>query len=91
MTLDEARNVIRDRSASFVDHVLAANEIASSKQSELRDLIACLRVRGLPAETAAIALYTRTGRPYSGNLAEFSTDAAEWSRYLASQLDTAAT
>lgn len=86
MTLDEARQVICHPSASFHEQ-----ELASSRQSELRDLIACLRLGGLPAETAATALYTRTGRPYSGNLADFSTDATEWSRYLASQLDSAST
>ncbi|MGD0769343.1 MAG: hypothetical protein ABSB42_14255 [Tepidisphaeraceae bacterium] len=89
MTLDEARKIIRDRSASYPLHVEAAAVLASSKQSEIGDLIRCLRLGGLPAETAATSLYTRTGRPYNGNIAEFSTDAEEWSRYLARQLEVA--
>ncbi|MGA2441304.1 MAG: hypothetical protein ABSH08_10110 [Tepidisphaeraceae bacterium] len=89
MTLDEARKIIRDRSASYALHVEAAAVLAGSRQSEIGDLIRCMRLGGLPAETAATSLYARTGRPYSGNIAEFSTDAEEWSRYLARQLEVA--
>ncbi len=89
MTLDNARDIIRDRSSPLPRQVEAAAVIASSTRSELGDLIRCLHLRGLPAETAAAALYTRTGRPYSGDVADFSTDPGEWSCYLARQLDVA--
>ena len=91
MTLDEARSIVSTSQSAFARQVEAAAVIAESKRSELRDLIRCLRLGGLPAETAATALYLRTARPYSGNVEEFSTDAVDWSRYLASQLDPAST
>lgn len=87
MTLDDAREIIRDRSSSFPRQVEAAALIAGSKRSELNDLIRCLHLRGLPAETAATALYMRTGRPYSGDVTDFSVEPGDWSRYLARQLD----
>jgi len=90
MTLEEARQIIRTGSSSLPQQVEAAAFLTSSKQSELGDLIRCLRLRGLPAETAATALYTRTGRPYSGRISDFSADAAEWLQYLARQLEVAA-
>jgi hypothetical protein len=87
MTLKEARQLVLDRSAPYTSQVEAAALIAASKQSELSDLIRCLRLGGHPAEIAATALYTRTGRPYSGRIAEFSADPVEWSSYLAKQLE----
>lgn len=89
MTLQEARKIIRDQSASYSQQVEAAAALSSSKQSEIGDLIRCLRLGGLPAETAATLLYARTGRPYSGHVADFSTNAEEWSQYLARQLKVA--
>jgi hypothetical protein len=89
MTLDEARTIIREPASPLVRHVEAAAFLADSKKSELSDLIRCLRLGGHPAEIAATALYTRTGRPYSGNIKDFSADAAEWSAYLARQLEVA--
>jgi hypothetical protein len=89
MTLDEARQVINDRNSPFARQVEAAAFIASSKRSELSDLIKCLRLGGLPAETAATALYSRTGRPYDGNVSNFSASADDWSAYLANQLQAA--
>ena len=49
-------------------------------------MMRCLRHEGLPAETAAIALYRRTGRPLPDDLAGLSTDSADWAQYLARQL-----
>ncbi len=63
--------------------------IADSKKSELSDLIRCLHLSGLPAETAATALYIRTGRPCPVDPAQFVVDAADWGRYLATQLQLA--
>ena len=90
MTLEQARQVINDSAAPFSQQVQAAATIAQSKHSELSDLIRCLRHRGLPAETAATALYSRTGRPYSGRIEDFSVDPDEWTQYLARQIQAAA-
>lgn len=90
MSLDEARQVVRDAAAGYPRHIEAAAVIAASKNAELSDLIRCLRLGGHPAEVAATALYSRTGRPYSGKISEFSADADEWSTYLARQLELAA-
>ena len=90
MTLEEGRLVIDDQLASFSQQVQAAATIAQSKRSELSDLIRCLRRTGLPAETAATALYSRTGRPYSGRIDDFSVDPEEWTQYLARQIQAAA-
>jgi hypothetical protein len=90
MTLEQARLVVREQSPSLVRQMEAASVLAASKKTELGDLIRCLRLGGLAAETAATALYSRTGRPYSGRVEEFSADAAEWTQYLAKQLELAA-
>ncbi|MBC8106848.1 MAG: hypothetical protein H7Z14_09690 [Anaerolineae bacterium] len=90
MTLDEARQAIRDAAATYAAQVEASAVISGSKQAELSELIRCLRMGGHPAEIAATALYTRTGRPYSGRITEFSTSANEWLRYLAQQVQLAA-
>lgn len=89
MTLQEARQVIDDRSADMQRKLEAAAVIADSRRAELSDLIRCLHVGGLAAETAATALYNRTGRPYSGLVSEFSIDPVEWGRYLTKQLELA--
>jgi hypothetical protein len=89
MTLDEARNVLAKKGAAHTSQVEAAAVISASKKSELSDLIRCLRLGGHPAEIAATALYSRTGRPYSGDINEFSIDPLEWSKYLARQLEAA--
>jgi hypothetical protein len=90
MTLDEARRIINDRKSTLPQQVEAAAVVSSAKQSELSDLIRCLRLGGHPAEIAATALYTRTGRPYSGRLTEFSVSTDEWLSYLAKQVELAA-
>jgi hypothetical protein len=63
MTLDEARQTIRDQSATYARQAEAVAVIAASKRSELSDLIRCLRLGGHPAEIAAMALYTERGAP----------------------------
>jgi hypothetical protein len=90
MDLSQAKLVLRNPTASYAQQVEAAAAVAASKKSEIADLIRCLRIGGHPAEIVATALYTRTGRPYSGQLSDFSTDPEEWSRYLAQQLEAAA-
>jgi hypothetical protein len=89
MTLEEAKQAIQDGSMPYARRVEASAVIAASKQSELSDLIRCLKLGGLAAETAATALYSRTGRPRGGPTFQLSVDADEWSRYLARQLEVA--
>ena len=81
-SLDEARKIIADRDASFVQCFEAAALVSSSRESSLADLLACLRHRGLPAEIAATALYYRTGRPRVPSGLAFVTDEADWLLYL---------
>jgi len=89
MTLEEARTQIRRDSAPLERQLEAAAAIAFSKQSELSDLIRCLRLGGLAAEIAATALHARTGRPFSKDQGLLSADADEWTRYLTNQLQAA--
>jgi hypothetical protein len=89
MTLEQARETVRDSQAPFAQQVEAAGAISESPQAELSDLIRCLRLRGLPAEIAALALYQRTGRPRPQRPSDVVVDATDWSRYLADQLELA--
>ena len=65
MTLEEAKQAIRDDTASFKAWVTAAGVLTASDEANLADLLACLRRRGLPAEMAATTLYVQTARPRS--------------------------
>src|ERR1043166_6255193 len=61
----------------------ASGVLASSRESTFDDLLACLRHRGLPAETGACALYVRTRRPRRDDtLASFIMAHADWAAYL---------
>jgi hypothetical protein len=87
MNLEEARETIRDPGATFVQRVEAASVLSSSEHAELSDLLRCLHYPGLPAELAACALYSRTGRPRPSH--DLSVDADDWVNYLAKQADLA--
>jgi len=79
--------MIRDESLPWVLHVDAAGVIASSSESTYDDLLACLRIRGLPAEWAACALYVRTRRPRKDStVASISMDHDDWQRYLRDEI-----
>jgi hypothetical protein len=80
MTHAEASAVIRDVSATFQLHFLAAAALISSAQTTTDDLLICLRLKGLPAELAATTLYFRTGRAQVENI--FVTDDDDWANYL---------
>jgi hypothetical protein len=83
MNLEEARQLICAPDASFVSRVEAATELARSSASTLDDLLACLKHRGLPAETAAIMLHKRTKRPErSDTFPSVITDHDDWAAYL---------
>ena len=82
-SVEEARRTIRDPSLTWKQHVEAAGVITSSKESTYNDLLACLRVRGLPSEWAACSLYVRTGRPKKDNSIEsIVLDHDDWQKYL---------
>jgi len=82
-SLEEARRMIRDSSLAWKRHVEAAGVIASSKESSYDDLLARLRIRGLPSEYAACALYVRTRRPRNGDTIHcIILDDDDWKRYL---------
>ncbi|HZR21422.1 MAG TPA: hypothetical protein VFE51_29335 [Verrucomicrobiae bacterium] len=75
--------MIRDSSLTWNQHVEAAGVITSSKESSYGDLLACLRVRGLPSEWAACSLYTRTGRARQDDRIEsIILDHDDWQNYL---------
>jgi hypothetical protein len=82
-SLEEARRIIRDSSLAWEQHVEAAGVITSSKESSYDDLLACLRIRGLPSEYAACALYVRTRRPRKDDTIHSTIlDHNDWQRYL---------
>jgi len=83
MNLEEARQLIHAPDASFASRVEAAITLARSPASTLDDLLACLKHRGLPAETAAIMLHKRTKRPErSDAIPSVITDYDDWVAYL---------
>ena len=83
MSLDEARRIIQEGSSPFPRLVMATAVLISSDQSTLQDLVACLKHKGLPAETAATALYSRTKRLRpDDSLETVVTDYDDWVAYL---------
>jgi hypothetical protein len=83
MSIDEARQVIRDPQASFMRRYEAAVELTASPQATDEDLLACLKYRGVTAEIGAIALYLRTQRPrLDDSPVSLVTDHADWANYL---------
>jgi hypothetical protein len=87
MTLDEARQIIRDDSGDFSKWVFASGVLSSSEESSLDDLLACLRRRGLPSEMAATTLYVRTKRPRrDDSIASIILDYDDWRAYIKQQV-----
>ena len=80
MTLDEARNAVREGSQDWPQLVEAAGLIFATPESSYSDLLECLRHRGLPSEFAAMQLYRRTKRP-TGSLG-LVLDHDDWTDYL---------
>jgi hypothetical protein len=84
-SFEKAKNMIRDSSLAWKEHVEAAAIITSSKKASFDDLLACLRIRGLPSEWAACVLYARTKRPRKNDQIEsFVLDHDDWQKYLCS-------
>ena len=83
MDIEEARRVVRQDAPAWVAVCEASGVLASSRESTFDDLLACLRHRGLPAETGACALYVRTQRPRRDDtLASFIMAHDDWAAYL---------
>lgn len=83
MTLAQAKHLIADDEAKFQDWVHATAVITSSPESSFEDIIECLKRRGLPAEMAATALYSRTKRERAaGSIEAFIVDADDWKDYI---------
>lgn len=83
MTLEEAKQIIRNDSSGFPEWVFAAGVLTSSLESSLDDLLACLKRRGLPSEMGATALYVRTKRPRQDNsVFSIVLDYDDWVAYL---------
>jgi len=78
--------MIRDSGLAWNRHAEAAAIITSSSESSYDDLLACLRIRGLPAEFAACVLYVRTQRPKKDDRVEsVILDHNDWGQYLNEQ------
>jgi hypothetical protein len=89
-SLEDARHMIRDLSLPWMQHVEAAGVITSSKEASYDDLLACLRIRGLPSEWAACVLYLRTRRPRKDDtIFSVILDHDDWQRYLSEHLPAA--
>ncbi len=83
MTIDQARRVIRDDSASQVDRFIAAGVISSCSESTLNDFLVCLKRGGTIASGAATTLYLRTKRPRKDcSVTAFSIEYEDWYEYL---------
>jgi len=82
MTFEEAKRIIANDRAAFQDWVLATAVISSSSDAKPEDLIECLKRKGLPAEMASTALYSRTKRQPPDSIEGLVMDAENWVDYL---------
>ncbi len=86
-SFDEAQQMIRDPSLPWMKHVEAASVITATKDVSYDDVLACLRIRGLPSEWAACRLYVLTRRPRKDTCFEsFSMNFDDWQSYLRDEL-----
>jgi len=92
MTLQQARQAIRDDHGGFSEWVFAAGVLTSCQDSSLDDLVACLKRTGLPSEMAATTLYLRTKRRRQDDtVASIILDHDDWAAYIhAHNLDLSA-
>jgi hypothetical protein len=83
MNIEEARRIVRETAPDWAAACEASGVLASSRESTFDDLLACLRHRGLPAESGACALYVRTKRPRRDDtLNSFVMAYDDWAAYL---------
>lgn len=90
ITLEEARLLIGNSNIAWTTLVEASAIVTNSSESTFEDLLKVLKIRGLPQEWAAIALYKRTKRPCKNNASEsLVIDFDDWAAYLKKiELDT---
>ena len=83
MSAEEARAILRNDQAPFVDWCEAAFRLCSLPGASFEDWLLCLRRRGLPAETGACKLYVVTKRPRANDGVESMIfDHDDWRDYL---------
>ena len=83
MTLEIAKQLTRNSNTPWTTIVEASAIITSSSESTFEDLLEILKIRGLPQEWAAIALYKRTKRPSKNNTpGSLVLDFDDWAVYL---------
>jgi len=82
-SLEEARQIIRDTSLPWRQHVQAVHVITTQPEPSVNDFLACLKIRGVPAEWAACTLYLITHRPRSdSSVSSFVLDHDDWAKFL---------
>jgi hypothetical protein len=85
MSLEQARAILRNDRAQFVEWCEAAFRLCSIPGANYEDWLLCLSRRGLPAETAATKLYSVTKRPLGETIDSLILDSGDWREYLKSQ------
>jgi hypothetical protein len=81
-SIEKARRIVQNPDAvEWVTLVETAGILAHSSEAAFDDLIALLKIKGLPREWAAIALYKKTNRPSIGS-EDFIVDFEDWTNYL---------
>jgi hypothetical protein len=86
MSVEQARVILSNDQAPFVDWCQAAFRLCSLPGASFEDWLLCLSRRGLPAETAATKLYSVTNRPrLDDTIDSLILDSNDWREYLKSQ------
>src|SRR2546422_4123668 len=86
MSVEEARTILRDDHAPFIEWCEAAFRLCSLPGASFEDWLLCLSRPGLPAETAATKLYSVTKRArVDDTIAAFILDPNDWREYLKSR------
>ncbi len=82
MKFDQAKMVIRNPDSSFTETFEAVNYIAANANVQLTDLLDCLGLGGVYAETAATRLHVMTGRDADNGTLGVYLDRQNWLEYL---------
>ena len=85
MTLEDAKKIIRDDSAGYASWAIATGVIfyeANRNHDLYEDLLKCLERGGPCSGSAALALYSHSGRSRPENFLNNSRDPNEWRAYL---------
>lgn len=82
MEISEAKAVVLDPESSFTDKYYAVAAIVGNPSVQPEDLLDCLDVGGVSAETAATKLHTLTGRDADNGVLGVYLDRQSWEEYL---------